>query len=207
MIHQNDTLKRNRDSVQQLIERSEKELELINREVENYIAEDKQTFNMLDGRYLEKQIEFAQSYVNNNPDQSLILGQIIANKIISDDDLMFHSDQLHDLVMESVNKLRERFYDEEDMIPYSLMNEYPKLKDGKIWKWLYLRALPVGEYASFGDPLATHDVILAKDSSTFIGGFGFQSPSWPESCLIEQANTYHEIICIRMVKVDRDLSR
>ena len=162
---------------------------------------------MFDGRYLEKQIEFARSYVDNNPDQSLILGQIIANKIINDDDLMFHSDQLHDFVMESVKKLRDKFYNEEDMIPYSLINEYKKLKDGKIWKWLYLRALPVGEYALLDEPLATHDVILAKDSPTFIGGFGFQSPSWPESCLIEQANTYHEIICIRMVKVDRDLSK
>jgi len=207
LINQKNILKRNRDSVQQLIDLSEKELELINRVVENYYAEEKQTFNMFDSRYLEKQLEFARNYVNKSPDESLILGQIIANTIINHDDLMFHSDQLHDLVMESVNKLRERFYDEEDMIPYSLINEYPKLKDGKIWKWLYLRALPVGEYASFGDPLATHDVILAKDSSTFIGGFGFQSPSWPENCLIEQANTYHEIICIRMVKVDRDLSK
>ena len=65
----------------------------------------------------------------------------------------------------------------------------------------------MGEFASFGSLLATHDVILAKDSPTFIGGFGFLSPSWPESCLIEQANTYHEIICIRMVKVKRDLSK
>ena len=198
MMNYSTKLKRYQKDIEEIITLSDINTLEIHNTIDKNQPQSIHSILMLDMDYCKQRIDATLKHVVAQ-DESLNVSRVVTESLfLREQEKMVDLQGKMNAIIADLNKA---YFDLNYFIPYSMAENFQSLQKGKLWYWLYRRALPTSEKIHNVRRDNEFAVFATKNPAAFSGGYGFGSEDfWPEGVQVMQSNLSFEIMCLRFVK-------
>ncbi|MBE7433149.1 MAG: hypothetical protein HS100_04485 [Anaerolineales bacterium] len=154
-------------------------------------------------RTINELADFKQAHSFAQSAAQEIDADALANEIVHDGvlPLIFDPGRHVDVTGQFTSQLDvlvKKYFKPQDLLVNELASKQAHLQKGKIWRWLFDRAHPLGIASPHDKPVEKTFIVLGK-RAILRGGFGEGTNNWPTGALVVDSMLGNEIVCLRAI--------